>query len=440
MAEATEPPSLWRKLRMPVLLGSVFMLLFFGGFGAWSALAPLAGGASAPGVISPEGARRTVQHLEGGIIAAILVRDGDRVEAGEPLMILEDVPARARVDILMHQRWAHLAFLARLNAEDLGHAAVEFPEELEALRHTDEDVRTLLLSQEQMFDTRRHKFEAERQMLLERIDQLSEEIRGLQAQVESAARQLELIDAEIADKTILVKKNLMPKPELLALQRAEAQILGARGEYEAEIARAKQQVSETEQQLLSLEAERDAENAEARDEKLAALNEISKDLAAGHDILKRTTINSPVAGTVLELRFRTIGGVVQPGDAILDIVPENEDLLIEARISPADVDVVHAGLPAKVQLTAFASRATPKVDGLVRSVSADRITDDRWPEPFFLARVQVDRDALKRAIGAEAQLVPGMPADVLVVTGERTLLGYLLQPLRDNLGRALREG
>jgi HlyD family secretion protein/epimerase transport system membrane fusion protein len=224
------------------------------------------------------------------------------------------------------------------------------------------------------------------------------------------------------------------------LQRAEAQILGARGEYEAEIARAKQQVSETEQQLLSLEAERDAENAEARDEKLAALNEISKDLAAGHDILKRTTINSPVAGTVLELRFRTIGGVVQPGDAILDIVPENEDLLIEARISPADVDVVHAGLPAKVQLTAFASRATPKVDGLVRSVSADRITDDRWPEPFFLARVQVDRDALKRAIGAEAQLVPGMPADVLVVTGERTLLGYLLQPLRDNLGRALREG
>ena len=439
-AAGTDAPlELARRVRAPLICGTVIIATFAGVFGVWAALAPLAGGAVASGVISPEGSKRTIQHLEGGILAAILVRDGDVVAKGQPLVVFEDVKARSRVQMLNAQRHAHQANLARLAAEDAGAPAIDFPQALRAREATDARVAELLASQRQLFRTRRERLAAEKDMLRERIDQIAEEIRGLEAQVMSASRQLEIIAEEIEDKAGLVRRNLMPKPELLALRRIEAGILGDRGDFEARIARAKQEISEAELRLVTLAAERAAENAEERDRRLSELAEIEEQLAEGEDVLERTVITAPVAGTVHDLRYKTVGGVVSPSDEIMRIVPAEDELLIEARVSPNDIDVVEAGMTAEVQLSAFSNRTTPRITGVVRSVAADRTVDEGTGQAFYLARVEVDRAALAERLGDSAELVPGMPAQVLIVATERTLLNYLVKPLMDAFQRSFRE-
>lgn len=436
---APDATSLGRRARGPLVLGSVTVLLFFGAFGAWATLAPLAGGAIAEGSISPEGSRRTVQHFEGGIVAEILVRDGDLVEAGDPLLVFEDVAARSRVDMLLSQRWAHQANLARLAAEDRGHEAIAFPEEMLALRPRQPNIATLIVSQEEMLRTRRARLAAEKRMLRERIHQIDEETRGLAAQVESADRQLAIIAEEIADKSLLVERNLMPKPQLLALQRLEAEILGDRGEYEAQIARAKQQISETELQLATLDAEQAEANAKERDERLAALAEIDEELTASNDVLRRTVLPAPITGRVLDLRFKTRGGVVGAGEPVLELVPVDEELIVEAQVSPQDIDVVHPGLEAKVRLLAFSNRTTPEVTGVVRSVSADIMTAEDGSAAYYLARIEVDRGEFLKTIGEDTDVVPGMPAQVLIISEHRTLLNYLTKPITDAFNRSFRE-
>jgi HlyD family secretion protein/epimerase transport system membrane fusion protein len=341
--------------------------------------------------------------------------------------------------MLTAQRHAHQANLARLAAEDEGAQTVVFPEALRAREASDARVAELMASQRELFRTRRERLAAEREMLRESIDQIAEEIRGLESQVVSASRQLEIIAEEIADKAGLVRRNLMPKPELLALQRIEASILGDRGDYEAQIARAKQQISEAELRLVTLAAERAAENAEERDRRLGELAEIEEQLAEGEDVLERTVITAPVAGTVHDLRFKTIGGVVRPSDEIMRIVPADDELLIEARVAPNDIDVVEVGMTAEVQLSAFSNRTTPRITGVVRSVAPDRSVDEDTGQAFYLARVEVDRAVLAERLGDTAQLVPGMPAQVLIVSTERTLLNYLVKPLLDAFQRSFRE-
>lgn len=434
-----ERRGLARRARGPLLTGALVLLAFLGGFGAWATLAPLAAGAIAHGIISPEGSQRTVQHLEGGILAAILVRDGDVVAKGQPLVVFEEIAARSQVDMLLNQRWVHQANLARITAEDLDEASIKFLDDLEAARHDNADVLSLLASQEHLFETRRDQLTAQRQMLHERIDQIAEEIHGLEAQVDSATRQLEIISEEIADKVSLVGRNLMPKPQLLALQRLEAEIRGDRGEYEADIARARQQISETELQLVGLAADRANANAKDRDERLAKLAEIDEQLAASEDVLKRTVIVSPAAGTVLNLRFKTEGGVVQPGEEILRIVPSEDELVIEARIAPNDIDVVEPGLEAKVHLLAFSNRSTPMVSGIVRTVAADIVTEPETGDSYYLAKIEVDRRLIEEQLGQDTPLVPGMPADVLIVSTERTFLNYLVKPFQDAFNRSFRE-
>lgn len=428
-----------RRMRGPLALGGLVVFGFVGTFGAWAGLAPLAGGAMAPGVISPEGSSRVVQHLEGGILADIRVRDGDVVAAGEPLVVFAEVQARSRYDMLAVQRDAHLANLARINAEDLGKAAVDFPAALETRAATDPEVADLLASQRHVFDTRRRRRHAERDMLRERIAQVAQEIRGLEAQVASASRQLAIIGEELADKRSLVAKNLMPKPQLLAVERAQAGLLGDRGEYEARIARARQEISEAELKLVTMEAEHADANARDRDERLAKLAEINEQLTATADVLERTVLTAPVAGTVHDLRFKTVGGVVPPGAEIMHLVPAEDELLIDARLSPNDVDVVEPGLEADIHLVALSQRSTPRITGVVRSVAADRTVDAKTGEAFYRVRVEVDRDELARKLGDPAALVPGMPAQVMIVATERTLFNYLAKPLIEAFRRSFRE-
>jgi HlyD family secretion protein len=435
----TDRAGLARSLRRPILLGCATIAIFIGGFGVFAGAVPLAGGAVAPGVISPDGSRKKVQHFEGGIVGEILVRDGDRVEAGQPVIVLEETQARANYQMQLGQHRTLLASYARLQAEQLMLPRVTFPEELMHPRDNDLELQKIVDGQQRLFETRSTMHESRKKVLRQRIEQLGEQIRGLQAQVDSATDQIGIIDEELVGKHSLLKKELINKPEVLRLERERAEILGDRGEYEASIARAKQQIGETELQLLAADAERADDIAKTIDEVRAQLAEVSEKLFASADVLKRTTIPAPVSGTVVNLAFKTRGGVVKPGETMLEVVPLDDDLLIDAQLSPTDIDVVHPGMPAQVHLSAFSSRIMPRIDGVVRTVSADRLVDERTGHPYFLARIEVDRDAIKEKVGPEIELVPGMPAEVLIVTGERTTFHYLAQPFIDAFRRAMRE-
>lgn len=439
LAQSTEidASSLARSVRRPMLAGLALVILFVVVFGGWAATAPLAGGAIAPGIISPDGSRKTIQHLEGGIIGAILVRDGDRVQAGAPLLTLEDTRARASYEVLLRKYQGLTALRARLTAEQLGHDQIDFPPDL-LKEQQDREVREILSVQRHVFETRRAALAVKKRVLQQRILQIQESINGTQAQYASTQKQRELVTREMQAKEYLYNKKLMRLTELLAVRRASADIEGEQGAYRSAIAESEQKIGETELELVALDAVRQDQIASQLDAVRGELAETKEQLAASEDMLRRTVIPTPVSGTVVNLRFKTRGGVIQPGEPILDIVPAEDDLLIDARISPTDIDVVHAGLPAQVHLSAYAQRTMPRIDGTVRSVSADSLSDDNKTSAYYLARVEVDRQQLAD-LGIDVELIPGMPAEVLIVTSERTLFGYLLQPFRDLFRRSLRE-
>ena len=428
---APSRPRIGGPASIGLLLIAGFMLLF----GVWGFGVPLAGGAVAPGIINPDGDRRTVQHLEGGIIAALRVRDGQQVEAGQPLVELENTQERATYDALLEQRWALLARRARLNAERSGLERIEVPAEL---RIADRRVSAAVTAQQQVLSTRRLARATRKSVLRQKIEQLSEQIKGVEAQLLSATRQLGLIAEEMRAKDVLVEKGLVAKPEALRLKRVDAEITGKRGEYFADIARLRQQIAETEMQLLVEDAEWDAQLAAEVDKARQELLIVAEKIHASDDILRRTMITAPVAGTIINLKFKTIGGVVHSGESILEIVPAHDELIVEARVTPIDVKAVHKGLAAQIHFTAYSSRSTPRIAGVVRSVSADRLLDPHTHEPYYLARVSVDRQMLQQ-LAPEVDLIPGMPADVLIVTEHRSLVDYLAKPFRDSFRRSFHE-
>ena len=427
--------SLKTTLKWPLRMGFALVLLFLLVFVFWGSFFNLAGGAVAPGIISPDGSRKTVQHLEGGIIKKLLVRDGDVVKAGQPLVVLENAEASAAYDVLLNQQRTLIAKQTRLEAERTGKVAPEFPADL---RGDDTHLRAITEGQVQIFNARKDLLAARKRVLNQRIEQLSEQINGYEAEVESALRQLDLIAREIEAKVTLQKKGILPLPVLQALQRLQAEISGRRGQYVAEVARTKLQIGETQLQLLSLDAERADEIATDLDKTRVELATTNERLSANRDIVAREVVAAPVNGTVVNLKFKTEGGVIQHGEPILDIVPSDEQLLIDARVLPTDIDVVHVGLPAVIHLTAFTSRNLPRIEGKVQYVSADRLVDEKSGQPYYLARVAVDRGELDR-LGPQYKLVPGMPAEVLIVTGERTMFQYLFRPFLDSIRRSFRE-
>jgi HlyD family secretion protein/epimerase transport system membrane fusion protein len=424
------------SLSRPVGWGYAVVLAFVGGLGGWAALAPLSGGAMAPGVVSPEGHRKAVQHLEGGIVAELKVRDGDMVEAGQPLVVLASVAPKASFDMLADERRVLMIKMARLQAEKAGKAAMQPPQ---GVAIDTPDSQSVMRHQQDILRTRHERFEARRQVLAQKIAQLNEQKRGAAAQVKSAKEQLALIREEYSAKNTLLEKGYLAKPEALRLKRMEAEIEGRHGEFSAAIARAEQQIGETRLELLALEAERADQIAAETDKVRNELAQVLEKLRASEDVLKRTVVTAPVAGSIVNLRHQTVGGVVQRGEIMMEVVPSRDKLMIEARISPLDVDIVHGGLKALVHFTAYSSRNAPRISGTIKSVSADRLLEGgNINKPYYLASVEVDKDELKR-LAPYIQLIPGMPADVLIVTQERTMLDYLIQPFRDALRRGFRE-
>ena len=431
--------SLDTMIRRPVQLGLIVIVAFFVGFGGWATLAPLSSAAIAPGVLNPDGSRRTVQHLEGGIIRDILVRDGDYVEAGQMLVTLEGTSASAMVGMLRNQYFNLAALHARLVAEQRERVSIAFPDWLREIAQTSATVAEALTQQTELFRNRREAQEGRVGTLNQRIAQLNEEIRGLQAQINSQTTQLDLIAQEIEDVSFLLERGLERRSRLLSLERAQADLEGTRAENRAAIARARQAIGEAELQIITQQRTFQDEVAGQLSQVQGELAALEERLRASQDVLTRTQITAPVSGRVVQLRFRTAGGVIQPGEPILDIVPTEEDLIIDARVSPTDIDVVHEGLEAQVHLLAFAQRNLPRISGLVRTVSADAITDQNTGQSHFTVQVEVPRDELDK-LGADIELAPGMPAEVLIITGERTLLNYFLTPITDTFRRGFREG
>lgn len=438
MAAMKQAPDLKAMVHKEVVAGSIAVGVFAVFLVGWSAMAPLSSAAIAPGVISPHGSRKTVQHLEGGIIKRILVQEGERVEAGDTLVLLEDTMARASWQLIRTQYFTLAARHARLGALQSGADEVYFPDWL-VEEAGDPDVASILATEINLLGTRREAHHDRKAVLQQRIVQLEKEIDGLNAQINGQTRQLVLIAKEIKGVQTLVDKGLERTPRLLGLQRTEAQIRSQKGANKALVSRTEQAISETELELIAADTVLQDEIAREMAGVQTELSQAGERMAASGDILSRIEITAPVDGKVLDLRYHTAGGIIAPGAAILDIVPENEELIIEARVSPMDIDVVYESLTAQIHLSAFAQRNLPMITGTVRSVSADRLLDEVTGQPYFRATVEVSAEEIAK-IGDGVTLMAGMPAEVMIVTGKQTLLGYLLKPVADTLRRSFREG
>ena len=418
-----------------MVFGVVVLVLFLGGFGAWAMLAPLESAAIAKGVLSVSGKRKTVQHLEGGIVGEILIKEGDVVAAGQTLIALDDTRARTSFSRLNGQYRSATALKARLEAERDGSAQVRYPEWLRQAAG-EEETDDFVATQDRIFQARARSLDTQRAIYKQQIAQLREEAVGLKEEVEAQNREIALLEEEIAGIRTLVKKGLEGKQRLLALERRKAQIEGGRALNKARIARVGQRIGETRLLIVDIENVRMNQIVAELREVEARMSDLRERTTAARHVLSRTRIAAPVAGTVVNLRVFTRGGVIGDGDALLDIVPTGEELVIEARVEPTDIDTVYPDLPAQVRLTAFSHLTTPILSGTVILVSADRLVDERTGAPYYEARVVLDPE---QPALAGLKLQPGMPAEVMILTGKRTAMDYLLKPIVTSFRRALRE-
>lgn len=418
--------------------GVIIIGLFFFGLGGWAALAPLSSAAIATGVVSPDSSRKTVQHLEGGIIKDILVRDGDRVSVGQPLITLVDTQARASHRAVRSQ-WLRLsAMRERLQAQQKNSETLAFGEAMVREAAADAELSAFIIAQRELFETKHQAHSGRKSILRKQIAQLREEISGLNAQLVGHSEMLALIQLELEDLRQLSEKDLVRKSRLLRLQRSQAEIKSNIAAKKAEIARAQQKIGEINLSIIN----QDVEYRDALADELMRVNgqmaQLEERLAASGDVLTRTIIASPAQGTVVNLRYKTRGGVIGAGDPILEIVPAEDKLIIDARIQPIDIDVVHSGLAAQVHLLPYVARYTPAMEGEVVHVSADSLLDERTGERYYEAKIRVDSEKLKQ-VSPEIELAPGMPAEVMIVTGERSALMYVMEPIVRSFRRSFRE-
>lgn len=431
------PPPLKQDIKATKWLGVAIVFGFFVVGGGWAATAPLSGASIAPGTVSPQGSHRVVQHLEGGIVRAIEVRDGDVVTAGQTLMMLDDVATQAEVGTLTNRLGTLAATEARLQAERVEAKTIDFSHP--ALADTnDPDVAAIVAQQVHQFETRRANDESRVGVLNQKIAQLEQQIAGAERQLTGVRRQRALIAEELKSVKALYEKGYERKPRMLELQRTEAGLLGSEGELVSRIARSEEEIGGARLEIINTRIQRREEVDRDLAQVQSDLFQVEQQITESRDRLKRTTITAPVDGIVMDLKFKTVGGVVGPGDQILDVVPTNEDLIIDARVLTKDIDEVHAKLPAYVMFPSYPQRYLARIDAVVDSVSADTQQDERTGERYYLAKIRIDREHI-RELAPDIELVPGLPAEVFIRTAERTVLAYLMQPILMTLEHTFRE-
>lgn len=423
------------RTRGVIAFGLIIMIGFFGGFMLWATLVPLAEAAIAPGVIKVEGTRRTLAHLEGGIVQEILVRDGTRVEAGQVVMRLDDVQFGATLEALRAQRFALQAQEARLAAEAARATQITFPPDLASSTHP--RAIEAMTGQIALFDARRTSLLSQMAVMQTRDAQQQGIISSAQGQLVATRRQLELIRQEEVMRRGLVNQGLARLPELLALQRGlhglEGQIVDLGGQIE----RANAAVAEARTTMRQMDDQRMQEvTTDARDV-AARLADTEERMRAAADVSTRREVLAPEAGTIVNLRAFTVGAAIRPGDPLMDLVPARDQLVAEVNVQPNDIDVVYPGMQAEIRLPAFKQRLVPYLHGHVTFLAADVTVDPQTRQSYYRAYIAIDQDQLARL--PSVFLVPGMPVEGHIQTGSRSFWRYMTQPIRDSMARAFHE-
>ena len=404
--------------------------------GGWFVFVPLAGAVVVPGNLVVQSNVKSIQHPTGGVVAEIKVQNGSRVKASDLLVRLDKTQAETSLQVVDKQLDEMRAREARLIAERDDRDTIDFPKVL-TRRSTDETVKSLLASEETLFKARFSTRQSQKDLLQSRIKQLTEEISGLEAQIDSKAKQLELISSELTGVQDLYDKHLVPLTRLTSLQRDSARIEGERGQLISSIAETKSKIGEAQLQMVRTDQDFVSDVVKQLSEAQSKEAELVERSVAAHDLLDRIEIRAPTAGTVTQLSVHTIGGVIKAGETMMEIVPDTDDLQIEAHVQPKDIDHVKTGQKAFVRLTAFNQRTTPQVNGSVYYVSADIAHDQQSNTSSYTIRVVLPEDERRRLNGQ--QLVPGMPAEVFVQTGSRSMMSYVFEPIREQMRRAFVE-
>lgn len=432
-APATPAP----QLRGVAWTGNLLIGVFVLGFGIWSVVAPLKSAAIASGIVEPESSRKTIQHLEGGIVRQILVKNGDTVSSGQVLIRLDDIKPRTESNSLSGQFWDAKARQARLLSEQAAKDHIVLSDEIQAAARTHPEIPEILSGQQKIFETRRDVARSQIVVIQMKMRQIQQEIIGLQAQQVALSTRADIVHKEIDTITALVSKKLERQSRLLDLMRENADINGQLGETAAQIARAEQAISEAQADLLKFESDRQNEIAQSLRETESQLLQLEERMQAVDDQLSRTEIRAPQDGVITDLRIHTAGGVVGAGEPLLDLVPKEDRLIVTARIRPEDINVVHIGLPTKLHLLPYDQRRVPLLSGTVVYVSADRLVDEQSGQSYYAATIRVSDEQL--ATMKDVKLVPGMPVQALIETGQSTVALYALRPVLDSFSRAFRE-
>jgi HlyD family type I secretion membrane fusion protein len=425
------------RLRKPMILGGIVIAVFVFGLGLWASLDKLATGITAVGEVRADTMRKTLRQREIGIVKQILVTEGQQVKAGQPLLLFNDVEARAAVDVLQNQYDTMITQNARFNAEATGAATINFPAELMA-RIGQPAVAQLIRDQEFLFTTRRQVYESQTAVLGQRVEQQLTQVSGQQAQLDSIIEQQRLTHEELDGYRKLNEQGFAPKTLVLRYERSMAELSGRKGQLQADIARIRQQMGETRLQLTQLRNERQNQSAEGLRDSQTRLADVIPRLTAARQSLAATVVRAPVDGHIFNLTQFTIGGLVGAGENVMDVVPLGAPLTVTAMIRPEDVDEVRVGMTTKVRLTGLNQRFNDALDGTVSVVSADRMTNQQNGAAFYRIDVRIDPAELKK-LKKGVQMTPGMPATVTVVGGNRSVMGYLVSPITSTWEDAFRE-
>lgn len=421
--------------RGPVIAGLATIFLGLGSLTAWAFSAHLDSAAVATATVVVDSKRKTISHLEGGILKTFLAHEGEAVKAGQPLLRLDDTRAKAELEQLRSKRIGLETRLVRLRAEQAGQEELTFPADLLAARGPTS--AEILSAERKFFVARREMFERKVDIQRKTIEQQVAELQAVKSQTDANARQSELLDRELKAIASLVEKGYAPRPRLTEMQTRESQLIGAAGELASRKAKAEQAKAAAELEILSLGT--DFQQQVASDIQTAQLElaDTTERMNAATDVLRRIDVVSPENGVVTNIRYHTPGSVITAGQPILDIVPENEPLIVEAKVGLRDIDSVHVGAPVQIRLTAYNNRSTPPLAGKLTYLSADQQIDERTEYAFFVARAEIQPESLKA--NPTATLYPGMPAEILIINKPRRAIDYLLDPITESFNRAFRE-
>lgn len=432
-----KPPSnATMVIRQHIVVGLSVLTLLVVGVGGLAATTELSGAVIASGLLVVDSNVKKVQHPTGGVVGNLLVRDGVHVRAGDVVVRLDETVTRANLAIVVKAMDELSARQARLEAERDGDDTLSFPESLTS-RKDNPDVARILNAEQRLFDLRRIARSGQRSQLSERVEQLKEEVRGLAGQANAKGTEIELIGKELQAVRDLWQKNLVSISRLTQLERESARLEGERGQLTAAIAQAKGKISEVELQILQLDQDLRSEVAKELREIQARYAELVERKVTAEDQLKRIDIRAPIDGVVHQLAVHTVGGVIQPGEQLMLIVPDAEKLIVEVRINPQDVDQIRTGQRAVLRFAAFNQRTTPEIYGTVSQVSADIVLEQRTGAGFFVVRIALSEKEVSRLGGVK--LVAGMPVESFIETGQRSIFSYLTKPIADHGMRAFRD-